>query len=335
MGRLLTVTGYGFTLARNGERFRVRRKTGASEHPAEELDLILLTGKGTVTTEAISLAVRRGIPIFFARPSGYPYASILPSVSTGAGSTRREQVLAYYDERGVQLIKEFVRGKLVNQVNLLRYAALSRERSNPSLAGTLRDASEYIGSMVDLIEEAEGDLEEVCERLRSIEGNAAKVYWEAYSLMMPEWTNFRGRITYGAKDPVNMLLNFGYGYLRIRVTAAVFFAGLDPFIGFMHADRSMKPSLVLDMMEEFRPLVTDRAILNLAARRKISPQWFDSGGLTKQGMAEVLEALEERMDHRVRYEGRKYRLSTVIRLQAKALVGHLKRTSKYRAVTGW
>ncbi len=335
MGRLLTVTGYGFTLAKSGKRFQVRKKTGITEYPAEDLDLILLTGKGAVTTGAISLAVKRGIPIFFAHPSGYPYASILPSVSTGAGSTRREQVLAYYDERGTLLIKEFIRGKLVNQANLLRYAALSRERSSPSLAETLRDASEYVRSLANLVEGVKGGLEEVSERLRSIEGNAAKVYWEAYSLMMPEWTDFRGRITYGATDPVNVLLNFGYGYLRVRVTAAVFFAGLDPFIGFMHIDRSMRPSLVLDLMEEFRPLVTDRAVLNLAARRKISQHWFGPDGLTKQGMTEVLKALEERMDHRISYGGRKHRLSTIIRLQAKALVGHLKRTSRYRAVTGW
>ncbi len=337
MGRQLIVTGYGFFLGKTGDRILLKRKgEKKGEYPTRELEFILITGKGTISTDAISLAVNSGVPIFFTYSSGFPYSSIMPIVSTGSASTRREQILAYYDERGVELAKEFVRGKLVNQSNLLKQAALSRGRTDQQVRSRLESAAEYVLGIADLVSSVKGELRlGVADQLRSMEGRGANVYWEAYSSMIPPRLGFRGRVKRGATDLINSLLNFGYGYLRARVIASIFYAGLDPYAGYLHEDRAGRPSLALDLMEEFRPLVVDRAVLNLVARKKVSGDWLGDDGLTKRALSELLKALDERMNHKLGLSGRKYKISTLIRIQARAIVSHLKGTAKYRAVTGW
>jgi hypothetical protein len=86
--------------------------------------------------------------------------------------------------------------------------------------------------------------------------------------MLPDALGFAGRSHQGATDAVNAALNYGYGILTAHVWGAVMNAGLEPFAGFLHVDRSGKPSLVLDLMEEFRQPVVDRPILS----------WLNKGG---------------------------------------------------------
>src|SRR5438477_161295 len=75
-----------------------------------------------------------------------------------------------------------------------------------------------------------------------------------------------GRETRGAVDPLNSALNYGYGVLYAQVEQALILAGLDPYAGFLHADRPGKPSLVLDLIEEVRQTVVDRTVIGLVNR---------------------------------------------------------------------
>lgn len=335
----LVVAEHGSFVGKRGDRIVVRPRGGpAQEYSVRSLELILVTGRGvTVSNEALKLACSRGVPVFFAYPSGYPYAAVMPAVSTGSADTRREQILAKYDHRGTELAREFVRGKLVNQASLLRSAALSRGRTDPALADKLVAAAEAISDLAEEAASVSGALDGGAgEALRSIEGRAGKLYWTAFSLMVPSELGFPGRVKRGARDVVNCLLNFGYGYLRVRVTAAIFYAGLDAYAGFLHVDRAGRASLALDLMEEFRPLVVDRAVLTLIARNQVSKRWLSpSRELSKEAISSILEALAERMDSKVGTVGRRVKISTAIRRQAVAIVSHLKGTGRYRAVTGW
>jgi CRISPR-associated protein Cas1 len=86
---------------------------------------------------------------------------------------------------------------------------------------------------------------------------------------------FRGREYYPPPDPVNALLSFGYGMLRKDVTAGVHLVGLDLFLGFFHAIEDRRPSLALDIMEEFRPIIVDPMVLDIVNQRTLTDNDFE------------------------------------------------------------
>src|SRR5207248_3345274 len=136
-------------------------------------------------------------------------------------------------------------------------------------------------------------VEERAETLRGLEGTAGRLYWDGVKAIVENKAEFAGRIHQGANDPVNSLLNYGYGILYAHVWGAVVNAGLEPFAGYLHVDRPGKPSLVLDMVEEFRQPVVDRtviAFINLGQSMKMENGLLDQE--TRRAIAEkILERL--------------------------------------------
>ncbi|MFM7325303.1 MAG: CRISPR-associated endonuclease Cas1, partial [Nodosilinea sp.] len=90
----------------------------------------------------------------------------------------------------------------------------------------------------------------------------------------PVW-RFQGRNRRPPLDPINALLSWGYGVLLARVFSATVQAGLDPYLGFLHALEPYRPNLALDLMEEFRPVVVDQAVIALVQANLISPADFE------------------------------------------------------------
>src|SRR5690606_1629977 len=109
-------------------------------------------------------------------------------------------------------------------------------------------------------------LDEVRTQLMGIEGYCANLYWSAWSLIIPKLYDFPGRTGRHATDPVNVLLNYGYGILYGEVQNALVLAGLEPYAGLLHTDRPGKPSLTLDLIEEFRAPIVDRTVVGLLNR---------------------------------------------------------------------
>jgi CRISPR-associated protein Cas1 len=96
-----------------------------------------------------------------------------------------------------------------------------------------------------------------------IEGICARTYYQALRYYFPPEWKFNGRNRRPPLDPINALLSWGYGVLLARVFSATVQAGLDPYLGFFHATESYRPNLVLDLMEEFRPVVVDQAVISI------------------------------------------------------------------------
>lgn len=96
------------------------------------------------------------------------------------------------------------------------------------------------------------------DSLRGFEGKAGAWYWPAFGTLLRDPLGFKLRIYHPSPDPINALLSFGYALLQKDVNAAAQLAvGLDPYLGFFHTVQYGRPSLVLDLMEEFRPLIVD------------------------------------------------------------------------------
>jgi CRISPR-associated protein Cas1 len=262
--------------------------------------------------------------------SGVPYASLISPSLGGTVKTRRAQLLAYEDLRGVELGKAFATGKLKNAANNLKYYAKYRKTSDKA-------AYEYLYKRVDGIEELakgvagiEGScVDEVRGALLNAEGRGAALYWEGVKRTVPDFLGREGR---GATDLVNSLLNYGYGILYNRVLSAATRAGLDPFGGYVHTDRPGKPSLVLDLVEEFRGPVVDRAVLGaLGTGFKVG---MDGERLDEKTRKLTAGRVRERLAVRVTHRGRKHSLENVIHIQARAVASFVRDGVLYKPFVG-
>lgn len=132
-----------------------------------------------------------------------------------------------------------------------------------------------------------------------LEGAAAKFYFPCYGALMPDGMEFQLRSRRPPEDVTNAALSFLYTVLLGECVTAVHAVGLEPSIGVLHADQENRPSLALDLMEEFRPLVVDDVVHTLAAHRALTPAHGrpENHGiwLTSAGREIVLNGYENRM----------------------------------------
>ena len=286
--------------------------------PAQTLEDVVLMGNPQVTGDVFVYALELGMPIHYLSGFGSYLGSALPGRSRN-GQLRLKQYEVYGDRvRRLELVKAIVTTKIHNQ-----YGVLYRhgQKDNPL---KLRKKGVRSQGTVD--------------QVRGIEGLAAREYFGLWPKMLKHGWTFSGRNRRPPTDPVNALLSFAYGLLRGQVTAAVNVAGLDPYIGYLHEVHHGQPAMVLDLMEEFRPLVADNVVLSVVNNKEIKPKDFrESLGayrLSDTGRKSFLQAFERKMTDEFTHPVFKYRCSyrRAIELQARLLARHLQEGVPYKAL---
>ncbi|WP_242836818.1 CRISPR-associated endonuclease Cas1 [Desulfotomaculum nigrificans] len=331
------VSNYGSFLGKKSERL-VLKENGQTvlEVPFYELqNIIIETSGASISTDCIKECMQRGIPISFLSSTGKPYATIVSPHLTGTVVTRRAQYEAFKDKRGVQMVKLFVEGKLKNQVNTLKYFAKYRKSADKELFNNVQSVIDKIETTAQELKEITGNcINDVRGQIMSAEGRAGNLYWQGIKLLTAGKIDFPGREHAGAADPMNSLLNYGYGILYGKVEKCLILAGLDPYAGFLHVDRSGKESLVYDFVEEFRQPVVDRVVV--AMINKGIPIEMEDGQLSQKTRRDLAERIKERLDTAERFQGKKYRLQTIIQMQARRIATHLRGEARYKPyVSGW
>jgi len=326
------VEGFGVSVGKRSERLVVKRKGEVVfERPFFDVErVIVATGGATISAAAIQECVKHGIPMEFLSFSGAPYASLVSPNLGGTVRTRREQLLAYEDRRSVELGKAFAVGKLKNSASILKYFAKYRKEADRRTYDFLYRRVDRIEELVRLVDGVEGGCaDEVRGALLNAEGRGAALYWEGVGRLVPAFPGREGR---GSEDLVNSMLNYGYGILYHRVLSAVTRAGLDPFAGYVHTDRPGKPSLVLDLIAEFRGQVVDRTVLGmLGTGFKVGMDGGMLDGATRKLLA---ERIRERLATRVKHRGKKHTLENVIHIQARGVAGFVRDGVLYRPFVG-
>ncbi len=315
----LIVDQYGAFVGKHSQRLQVKVKgEKVIQAPLIHLEQVLITGRGvSLSADAIQACCQEGIPIHFVSSSGQPYAGLYAAGLTGTVQTRRAQLLAYEDGRGLALAIAFATGKVENQSRLLKYMAKYRKEADPPLHEELRLAAQEVLNPLEELRRLRAErVDEVRLQILAAEGRAARRYWDALKLVVPEQYEWPGRRRRGAKDPVNAALNYGYGILYGQIERAIVLAGLDPYGGFIHADRPGKPSLVLDLIEEFRAPVVDRTVLGLANKGTKLAQ-DEKGLLTLETRRLLAEKVLERLETAERYERKLQPLRVIIQSQAR------------------
>jgi CRISPR-associated protein Cas1 len=322
----LIVQEYGAFIAKHQGRLRVlKERERLQEVPLLHLTQVIVSGKGVgISSDAIRACSEEGIPIHFVSGGGTPYGSLYSAGLTGTVLTRRAQLRAYDAAAGVALARAFTGGKLQNQANLLRYVAKNRREAEPATFATLTAvAAEVVDSLQAARSRPAADVDELRQPLLGIEGAYAARYWAALTLVVPARLAWPGRLTRGAADPFNQALNYGYGILYKQVEYALVLAGLDPYAGLLHADRPGKPSLVLDLIEEFRQPVVDRTLLGQVTRGWQVAQ-DEEGRLDAPTRQRVVERILERLESTEPYEGKRQPLRHILQCQARHIATYVR-----------
>jgi len=333
----LVINNYGTFLGKTSERLVVKENGKVvQEVPFFDLAQITITTNGTsLSSDVIRMCMEHGVQINFLSSTGQPYAKISSPQLTATVQTRREQLMAYADQRGVILARAFVTGKIKNQVNTLKYFAKHRKEAKiesyeqvqsavAKMTGILQDLETYQGKNID----------EVRGQFLSVEGRASAIYWQQVATILEGKVDFPGREHRGAEDPFNSMLNYGYGILYTQIWSAILLAGLEPFAGFMHVDRPGKPSLVLDLIEEFRQPIVDRTVIAMFSKGyKVQ---LEEGKLSADTRKELAGKILARLEATENYEGKKYKITTIIQRQARSIATSVRGEGKYRPfIGGW
>ncbi len=267
----LYITTQGAYLARDGETILVRVEGETRLRvPIHTLDGIVCFGVVSCSPAAMMLCAENGVLLSFLSERGRFLARVHGPVS-GNVLLRREQYRSADDEsRSVEVARSIIAAKLANSRLVLKRAL--RDHSQGINTESISQASERIKRILR-------DLDQVSsiEGLRGCEGEGAQAYFGVFDhLILKQKDDFRyaGRSRRPPLDNVNALLSFIYTVLVHDIQSALESVGLDPAVGFLHRDRSGRPGMALDIMEEFRAVIGDRLALSLINRQQVNGRGF-------------------------------------------------------------
>ncbi|MHA1209511.1 MAG: CRISPR-associated endonuclease Cas1 [Candidatus Freyarchaeota archaeon] len=324
---ILEVSSHGSFIGKRGQGIRVTcRGEKLAEVPVVKLTEVIVSASASISSDAVKLLAENSVPVLF-MGGGKPVALLHGFFMHGTVLTRREQITAYNDHRGAHLAKTFVSAGMTNKHRLLSYFANSRKRTDPEAAEGLETAAHEIRSVQERLDEVQGLVAESRYHLMGLEAEATRIYYQALRLILPAELHFTRREKRPPRDPFNSALSLGYTILNSRVLAAVTACGLEPFAGFLHADRSGKPSLVLDLSEEFRQPLVDRTAISMFTQGVLTPEDFEhTGGRLLFGdnaKKKYIQAILARLQGEAKTEGARTTMENMIFHQAREIARYL------------
>jgi CRISPR-associated protein Cas1 len=299
----------GFRVGKSGEVLQVREKDALrQEMRIGEISQLNLMGNIQISTQAIQGLCAAEVPVCYFSQGGWFYG-LTAGMNVKNVFLRKAQFRLADEEWFVlSLARQLVAGKIRNQRTMLQ-----RNHIEPDSL-TLQQMK----SMAERAEEARN-----IEELLGIEGNAARLYFGAFSGMIKvddaDGASAQFRFDFSVRnrrpprDAVNALLSFAYSLLAKDCTIACYAVGFDPMMGYYHQPRFGRPALALDLMEPFRPLIADSAVLSAINNRMVRAKDFVAAGpavsLSAGGRKGFFHAYELRMDTMVTHPIFDYRVS--------------------------
>jgi CRISPR-associated protein Cas1 len=320
----------GARVGKRGERLVVSKEgEELAVVSLKDVSQVVLMGNVGVSAQTVQLLCEAGVPLVHVS-GGHWFYGITQGIVLRNAFDRAAQFRAAADpERVLAFAREIVLAKGMNQRTMLG------RNVRPRPVVVLKEMAMLLRKVAAV---------RTVEELLGLEGGIAARYFARFGeLLKPrdfdaEW-QFEARNRRPPKDPVNALLSFGYALLAKDCTVALLAEGLDPWWGLYHQPRHGRPALALDLMEEFRPLVVDSAVLTAVNTGMVTRGSFQWGGigcaLNAQGRKEFIRAYEARLDQLVTHPIFGYRCSwrSMIRVQARLIARWLRGdVPTYRAV---
>jgi CRISPR-associated endonuclease Cas1/CRISPR-associated protein Cas4 len=284
---------------------------------------LVLVGAVDVTAPVLHELMRREIPVSWHSGGGWFLGH---TIGTGHKNVelRTAQYRASFDPGFcLRLARGLVASKLRNSRTLLRRNTRAEQPPEAALGGLRRAARAALEarSLAELL---------------GVEGNGGAIYFGHFAAMLAGSREgeglrfaFENRNRRPATDPVNAMLSFAYAMLVREFTATLSAVGLDPYRGFYHQPRYGRPALALDLMEPFRPILADSAVITAINNGEVRPGDFVWGGracaLSPAGRKKLIGAFERRMALEITHPLFGYRVSyrRLLEIHARLLGRHL------------
>lgn len=316
--RALYVTGFQLSVGKSGERLQIKEKGKViQEARLNDVSQVNLFGPISITGAAVQALCQSEKPLAHFSIGGWFYG-----MTTGMGLKnvflRRDQFRRADDAAFcLTLARDLVSTKIRNQRTLLQRNHVEPPAVSLDRLKRLAHRAQAAGSL---------------ETLLGIEGTAAAIYFGDFAGMIKVEDgrgigdfDFTTRNRRPPRDPVNAMLSFAYSMLTRDLTIVCQAVGFDPFVGYYHQPRFGRPALALDLMEGFRPLLADSAVLSAINTRMVSAEDFLRAGgavaMSQRGRSGLIRAYEQRMDQLVRHPVFGYRISyrRVLEVQVRLL----------------
>lgn len=272
MGNTLFITTQGAWLSKDGTNVVVRvDKKEQFRAPVQLLDSIVCFGNVSCSPFLMGFCGEQRVSISFLTENGRFLARIQGPQSGNVLLRRAQHRATVNPEIACQIARIVVTAKIANARSLLLRSARDRPGKTSEPLSQISQATRKMKAILPDLGKADS-----LDQIRGIEGIAAQYYFSVFDHLVlaeePEF-RFRGRNKRPPLDNLNALLSFLYTMLAHDAASACETIGLDPQMGFFHADRPGRNSLALDLMEEFRPLI-DRLVLSLVNQRQVKPDGF-------------------------------------------------------------
>jgi CRISPR-associated protein Cas1 len=271
----LFITTQGAYLSKQGETVKIsHEKKVLLQIPFVALESVVCFGRVSCSPALLGALAQAGISTTFLSQSGR-FLAIVKGFTSGNVLLRRQQFrIADIPEKSTEIARNIVLAKISNARSVLVRAARDTNDSELDRNKTLKMQSERLLTTFINIR-ACNDV----NKLRGYEGEAASQYFVAMNALQTKTPTdsdflFTKRTRRPPLDRINALLSFVYTLLLQDCRAALESVGLDPCVGFLHEDNPGKPSLALDLMEEFRAPIADRLVISLINRRQVQPSGF-------------------------------------------------------------
>ena len=298
--------------------------------PIHMLESLVCFGRVLISPPLMGFCAEQGVTITHLSPNGKFLARIEGPVSGNVLLRRTQYRVSDNDISCAAIVRSVLVGKVHNQRAVLArglrdYGAKLPEADRSRLEQARTRMTRIARNLLNT---------ETTNELRGLEGEAAQVHFSIFDQLIRhdgEGFRFSGRNRRPPRDRIYALLSFLYTLLTHDCRSALESVGLDPAVGFLHRDRPGRPSLALDLAEEFRPLLGDRLALSLVNRRQLREKDFiiaESGGviLTDEARRTVLTAYQERKREELHHAfiGEKAPIGLLPLLQAQLLARHLR-----------
>lgn len=309
----LFVQEQGTYVGKDGDRLKITPlKSDPIYVPLIQVSRVSVLGGVQVTAAALKELANRNIPVCHFSYGGW-FTAMTTGMSHKNVELRMAQSRAAFDPAlALPLSRGFIVAKIRNSRTLLRRHAAEEHKADLDRLSESMQRAERANSR---------------ESLLGIEGMAAKTYFAGFARLLRGGETFQleSRNRRPPTDPINALLSFVYSLLTREMTITLQSVGFDPFLGFLHQPRYGRPSLALDLAEEFRPLIADSVVLTLVNNEEVSARSFisraGSVALTDAGRKAVIAGFERRMETEVTHPIFGYRISyrRVLEVQSRLL----------------
>ncbi len=331
-GAVLYLQEQGSYVGKRSEHLVVsKERQEINRIPLAAVRQVVLCGNVQISTQALETLVEQEIPVVMLTRYGRFIGAMTPAPSKNV-MLRVNQYRAFADPtKALGLAKAVVKAKIANQrVLLMRSLRGKAQEDDEPVRGSDDPAAVEMARMLGRVDEAPD-----AGVLLGLEGQAASVYFGSFGRLLHAPVpgsafDFKVRNRRPPRDPINALLSFGYAVLAKDAFSAVLTVGFDPYIGFYHGGKHGRPSLALDLMEEFRAVVVDSVVLTLINNGMLTAAdfvaWNGACQLTDAGRRTFLETYERRKATVVTHPLFGYRMSygRMLEVQARLLAAYIR-----------